>query len=201
MKKLLIAPLALLFFSCVSINTSIQLANNGSGQITLQYTVSQMVSNLGRVDSDWQRLPLPITEADFRRAVGQIAGLKLDSFSRKEDAQNITIDATLSFLDVSSLNQLYSPGGKAIQVTDSGGQTEYRQLIFEGFPNGVDQQSKSFADTFFKDYKLQFELKTPAPIKSANIGTVASNKRSVRYEIPITKLLDARTPIEWDVIW
>lgn len=201
MKRLLIGPLALLLVSCVSINTSIQIANDGSGQISLQYTVSQMVSELGLVDKDWQRLPLPITESDFRRTVGQISGLTLDSFKRTEDAKNITITAKLSFTTVAALNKLYSPGGTGITLTSQNNGVQYRQVLFEGFPDGADQQSKEFANTFFKDYNLKFKLEAPRPIISANIGTISADKRSVQYEISIPALLDVRTPLVWNVSW
>ncbi len=201
MKKILVVPLVFLLASCVSIDTTVQLSANGSGQIALTYTVSQMVANLGTVDKEWQKLPLPIREADFRQTVASIPGLTLSSYAQTEDAQNITIKATLAFSDLKALNQLYSPGSEAVTLSQTGGNTVYRQLIFQGFPDGVDQQSKDFAAAFFKDYHLNFSLSTPAPIKNASAGTVSADKRRVSYDIPILQLLDAKSPIIWIVTW
>ncbi|HUX13775.1 MAG TPA: hypothetical protein VMW87_12160 [Spirochaetia bacterium] len=201
MKKILVAPLLLLLASCVSIDTTVQLSANGSGQIALTYTVSQMVANLGTVDKEWQKLPLPIREADFRQTVASIPGLALTSYSQTEDSQNITIKASLAFTDLKALNQLYSPGSEGVTLNQTGGTTVYRQVIFQGFPDGIDQQSKDFAAAFFKDYHLNFTLATPAPIKNASAGTISADKRHVSYDIPILQLLDAKTPIVWVVTW
>ncbi|WP_455383496.1 hypothetical protein [Salinispira pacifica] len=201
MKKLLIGPLFLLLASCVSIDTTIELSGDGSGQISLTYTVSQMVANLGSVDKGWQKLPLPINEADFRRQVSQSQGLTLRSFSKSEDAQNVTIKAVLAFSDVAALNRFYSAGENEISLSQSGNDTVYRQVIFQGFPDGVDQQTRDFAAAFFKDYHLTFQMKAPRQIKSASAGTVSSDRRSVTFDMPVLQLLDQKTPLVWTVTW
>jgi hypothetical protein len=201
MKKIVIGPLLLLLASCVSVDTTVQLSADGSGQVSLTYTVSRMVANLGSVDKEWQKLPLPINEADFRRQVSNSPGITLSDYSQSEDSKNITIKATLAFTSINALNQFYSPGETGISLNQSGGDTVYRQVIFQGFPDGVDQQTKDFADAFFTDYHLKFTLSAPRAIKSASAGTISQDRRRVTYELPVLQLLDQKTPLIWTVTW
>ena len=93
---LLALPLALFLSSCVGIDAEARIGTDGAVDLTLAYTVSDAVEELGRLGENEAYLPLPVGRADLELAAGR-AGGTLASWSRTDAADSFTVKATLRF--------------------------------------------------------------------------------------------------------
>ena len=200
MKKLYLLIIPILFLSsCLSVDTRITLNNDGSGEVMLQYEISQIALNIGMYDKNSSDLPLPVGLNDFQRTVNTIDGLELVpgtwSFSEDEDA--IQISASMTFESLDALNRFYSPGAKMITLSEAGENSIYTQVIHTAPEVETDEDSIEFADIFFSDYALSFVVTLPEDIKNVNIGDVSGKTAS--YSISIPELVRAGEEIKLEI--
>ncbi|MBA7532529.1 hypothetical protein ES705_24755 [subsurface metagenome] len=74
-----------LLSSCIGIESRIKIKNDGSGQLTLKYRVSRLITHLESTETNGNVVPLPLSREEFERTVKNTDGLELVSYSRKED--------------------------------------------------------------------------------------------------------------------
>ncbi len=196
---LLLCSVAL--FSCISIDTEIELKEDGSGTVRLNYTVDTMLVDIGSFDNEESVIPLPVEEENFRISAASISGLTLNSFSREENDTSFFINAVLSFSSVEALDALISPAEESIVLVSEDGKNVYRHTIYEAPEGGADEEMLSFVDAFFSDYELSFTLKSPSEIQSVNRGTIGDEPTIALYSIPLNELLRTEETIIWEVSW
>ncbi len=203
MKQFLFIVLAVfLLSSCLGIDSTIKLNSRGSGEILLSYKISQMVINLGKVDDESKFVPLPVTEEDFKYSAEGVDGITLVSVKEKEDEQNVYIDAKLKFDTIDNLSDFFKRAGKDIlTITQENGHTVFRQIIFEGLKEGIDDDSLSMVNVFFQDYNLSFNFEAPSKIISVNHGSISDNEKSASFSVQITEIIQQKEPLIWEIIW
>ena len=101
-----------LFTSCLGVNADIVLNRNGSGTITLQYQISQSLDALGRLDGNERWNTIPVGRADFQRTLDRLPGMRLLSFSSREDEKNINITVKMEFANIQTLLDFMDAGGR-----------------------------------------------------------------------------------------
>ncbi|MDR1627047.1 MAG: hypothetical protein LBT33_10965 [Spirochaetia bacterium] len=199
-KKLLLAGLAFLFLSCLSMESKMTLAQDGSGTIQLTYTVSSFARDWDALDNQEAVLPLPINESDFRRAVSAVPGLSLDSYSRADSGDSSVIQAVLGFASLEALNSLVSGSGASFALSQEGGRTVFEQTISPGTRTPVEQRARDFITAFFQPYVLDFSLTAPRAARSSSPpGKLSGNQASVSFPLP--DVLQSPTPVVWRVEW
>lgn len=201
---LLLIPLAalLLLSSCIDVNEKVTLNSDGSGVVKVAYRISRLVIDLPKSPGTEFSLVLPPDPAEFRSRIGTATGLTLQSFSPVEDPQSVGADASIAFSRLSNLNTLLEGrSGDGFALTQSGGRTTFKQTIYGGTNAGAEQRTLNLAKKLFRDYKLAFTLSTPAPVLSANLGTLSSDKRTVTYTTTIPDIIQSTTPVVWEVSW
>jgi hypothetical protein len=196
---LLLCSIAL--FSCISIDTEIELKQDGSGTVRLSYTVDKMLVDVGSFDDGSSVIPLPVDEENFRISAAAVPGLSMNSFSQDENDTEIYIDAVLDFSSVEALNTFISAAEDSIVYVSEDGKSVYRHTIFRAPEGGTDEETLAFADSFFSDYELSFRLKSPAAIQSVNRGSIGDEPDSAHYRIPLNELLRTEETIIWEVSW
>jgi hypothetical protein len=100
---IVLCPLLLAFCSCFGISADIALNQNGSGTVTVGYQISKALDALGKLDGNERWYTIPVGRADFERTMDRLPGMKLTSFSSKEDRNDIIINAKMEFDDLNSL--------------------------------------------------------------------------------------------------
>ena len=197
-RKLFTAFFSLLLLSCLSIETKMTLAANGSGTLDLVYTVSPLAN-------DWNTganspLPLPINENDFRRSVTMIQGLGLVSYSRSVDKDVTIIRATISFTSLDVLNRLVSGQETTFRLRTEGNRTIFEQTITQGTQNLLNADNQAFVQAFFQPYSLSFSLTAPRAIQSVTPeGNSSGQNASVTFPLP--RIIESPRPIIWRVEW
>jgi len=106
-----LCPLLLAFCSCLGISADIALNQNGSGNIALEYQISKALDSLGRLDGNEKWNTIPVGRADFERTMDRLPGMKLTSFSSKEDKNDLIIKAKMEFADLNSLMSFLDASG------------------------------------------------------------------------------------------
>ncbi|GEM_PF-1316531 len=198
----IIVSLLLFLSSCIGVESSISFNDNGSGILTLNYRISKMIINLGETgEKNTLSMPLPVSEDDFRKSIAGIEGLKLRSFKQSENEDDILINATISFDDVSKLSKIKNFNEFPVSLEKRGERTYFKQKIASRTEEELDQQTMKMVDTFFEGYKIQYTVKAPREILSYNMGVLSPDKKTLSFETSITELLKTDTDIILEAAW
>jgi len=198
---LLLVATTLLLSSCIGIESDIRIRQDGSGVLTLSYTISQFIKNIDAGRSEKQ-LPLPVNEEEFRRSAERIDGLRLTDLEQREDEENIYIQAELEFDSVEAVNALGRDGQLGISLETQGGTTTFRQLIYQGQQGEeITEESLEMIETFFDGYELVYSVTVPSEVRDHSLGVLAANGRTVTYTVTIPEILKNPEPLVLEVIW
>ena len=186
--------------SCVDIKTDVEVNADGSGTITLTYTALRALVNMGTVDEENRFYAIPISEEDFENTADGIDGLGLRSFDLAETVDTVTVEANLDFESAEALSSFFSSAGPgAVEITDNGDTTTYRQLIYGGSVEEINADSREFIETFFSDYTAIFTLEAPEEISAVNMGEFSG--RVAELEMGMTEILLSSEQLAWEVEW
>jgi hypothetical protein len=204
MKKWLFPVLCaavLLLPSCIGIESDILIRDDGTGVLTLSYTVSQFIKNIDAGRSE-KRLPLPINEEEFRRSAERVEGLRLTDIGQREDEENVYIRAELEFDSVEAVNALGREGRIGISLDTDRGATTFRQVIQAGeSEEEVTEESLEMIETFFAGYDLVYSVTAPAQVQQHTLGVLGPDGRTVTYTITVPEILRTSEPLVLEVIW
>jgi hypothetical protein len=198
----LAAAVALGLGGCIGVETTYVFQADGSGTATLVYKVSQLVTQIGTGQGEEGGVPLPLTEADFTRAVSEAPGVSLTGgVKRTEDEENITIAAALRFDRVESLAKVRGFGDSPATLTQDGDRWVFRQVVSSGGKPGeqVDTDTMKIVEQMFAGYDVTFVVQAPAEIRSATLGTISG--KTLKYSVSIPDLLKTTQPVQLEVVW
>jgi len=99
----------LIFNSCIGLSMDIQMRKDGSGRINAEYRISSMAESIGRLDGNENWPIIPLGRADFERSIARIDGMKLVSFSSRENPQEVVYNAVLEFENTEALIKFLDP--------------------------------------------------------------------------------------------
>jgi hypothetical protein len=192
---------ALLLSSCIGIESQIRIRQDGSGLLTLSYTVSQFIKNIDAGRSEKQ-LPLPVNAEDFRRSAEGVEGLRLTDLEETEDEENIYIRAELEFDSVEAVNALGRNGQIQIGLESQGDTTTFRQLLYDGGQGEpITAESIEMIETFFDGYELVYSVSAPEEVREHNLGDLGPDGRTVTYTITVPEILRFSEPLVLQVTW
>jgi len=188
--------------SCIGIDSTLAIKDDGSGTIQISYVISKLVANLGRLEETDTTVPLPVGREDFDRTVQRTPGLVLTDYKESEDEENVIIEAEMTFASIASLNSfLQGNGEEVIRLEQSGGRST---LVFDIYPGREGELADSDADVLaalFQGYSLNFVVEAPDSIQENNIGTQSTDGNSVRLELPVSELITENKPVTWEISW
>ena len=115
-----IFPFLFLLGSCLGASADIELNQNGTGTITLEYQISQSLDSLGRLDGNERWNTIPVGRADLERTLDRLPGMSLISFSSRETGRNIVIRARMEFENISTLLSFIDAGGRRSSFSGDG---------------------------------------------------------------------------------
>ena len=200
MRKLFVTGISFIFLSCLSIDSKMTLAANGSGSLELVYTVSSFARDWDASGSGNSPLPLPVNEGDFRRSVNMIQGISLTSYSRREENDSTVIRAVLGFTSVEALNRFVAGPQSVFALRQEGTRTIFEQTITEGTKSSLGEDYLEFVRTFFSPYVLSFTLTAPRAVTRAIPSqNVLGQTASVSF--PLAHVMESSQPVIWQVEW
>jgi hypothetical protein len=135
---LLLSVFILTLSSCIGVSADIQMRADGSGRITLEYRISRMAENIGRLDGNENWPIVPVGRADWERTVARIDGMRLVSFSGSETARDIVNRVTLDFSNTDALVNFFDPSGKRAVISRENGLNILHITFNEGTSSQTD---------------------------------------------------------------
>lgn len=191
-----------LLSSCIGIESRIRIKNDGSGHLTLKYRVSQLITHLESTETNGNVVPLPLSREEFERTVNNTDGLELVSYSRKEDENDIHIEAKVNFNSIEALSAMDNRNENSYSFRSEQGNKVISQIIYAGSDGEAPtKDSLEMLGTFFSGYNLTFIVETPTEIYKHNLGELSADKRSVTYQISIPEILGDTMKKIFEVAW
>jgi hypothetical protein len=118
--------------SCFGVSADISVRADGSGKIALEYRVSHMAESLGRLDGNERWHTVPVGRADFQRSLERLPGLRLTSFSEKNDGTDIINTAALEFNSIQALLAFLDGSGSHARFEKQNGVNKLSLTLLEG---------------------------------------------------------------------
>ncbi|MDR2542931.1 MAG: hypothetical protein LBC80_05735 [Treponema sp.] len=155
----------LIFNSCIGLAINIQMNNDGSGRLTLEYRVSRILMNIGGLDGN-QRWPvIPVGRADWDRTIERINGARINSFSTKEVGLDTVITVVINYDTPQTLLEMLEPLGDKASITTDNAQWQLLYILekgaFDAEQTGIEPDLMELAQTMFSDYDLSISFSAP----------------------------------------
>jgi hypothetical protein len=194
--------------SCLAVSADIALNADGSGTLALEYRMSLQLKTLGEQDGNERWYPLPAGRADFERTLQRLPGLKLLSFSSKEDGKDLTVAVNLRFSDPGALTAFLDAFGEGALYTPG----RLLLTLYEGGGTGNKELESLFAE-ISSGYPVKIRLSLPedgtltvldrsggpaSPVKGAGIE---AKGKALSFSAPLAEIFSARNGLSLDFRW
>ncbi|MDL2228865.1 hypothetical protein LJC14_01290 [Treponema sp. OttesenSCG-928-L16] len=168
------------FVSCIGVQGEINLKQDGSGTIKLEYRMSLALESLGQLGGNEAWPVIPAGESDFRRSVDRIEGLRLNSFSSKTDSRDIIHTADLSFSSPEALALfLAGTGPSGLPAFRASGGENSISLTLSGGHEDLDPDLAALAGSIFAGYGFSLSLNAPGTPAFSFPGSADAGKAPV----------------------
>ena len=185
LKSLVLILICAALCACIGVSMDISIRSDNTGTMALEYRVSKMLANLGKLDGNERWYTIPVGRADFQRSMARLPGLRLSSFSSTDSSvDNITraeikfdnCNDLMDFLDSSQQNS----EKRALYSRDGNKNRMFLVIMDKDF--SINTDLLSLTETVFNGYTLNFSLSVPG-----NANLALTDASSIRYNtIPET---------------
>jgi len=196
------------FVSCIGASSNITINSNGGGTVTQEYRISLDLQDMGKTEETEDKLPVPMGKEDLERTVERVDGLRLLSFSSRQDDKDMFIKAEFAFDSPEALMELMSQGDQQIEFDLQG------KKITLHFPAG-EKSDDAFADVIIAaflgyDFALSFTLPEKAKASwldgnGQNVqkypGTFSVNDRTVDFSVSMSDLMCLENALDLVISW
>ena len=202
----------LILNSCLGASVDINIRSDGSGTISLEYRVSQMLESMGRLDGNERWPAIPVGRADFERSLARIPDMRLRSFS-SQDARNakggndLVTRAVLEFRNSDALLAFLDSTGSHAALSRDSGKNLLRLIVLDPSPDAVDPDLVSLLREISLGYEISFSLSAP---KSANLtvsppsvpaSRLISGGNKVSFTVDTGELLSSTDGLVLEFTW
>lgn len=221
MTALLVMAIGVFLFSCAGVRADVVIQADGSGVITVEYSVSHALDNLGKLDGNERWRTVPVGEADFRRTVERLDGVELVSFASKTNTTQLkstpqttsamvvntvklkfdAIDSLLGFLDAT--------GNRAFFAAKDG--KNRLSLVLAPKNSGVDQDLLDLFTSVSSGYACVVTVSVPSrgslSTRDADGNPLVITDAEVRqgaplsFSVPVGTLLSIQEGVVLEIAW
>lgn len=147
--------------SCFGINMDIALNQNGSGTLSLEYKISKSLDSLGKLDGNERWNTIPVGKADFERTLSRLPGMKLLSFSSKEDNRDLIINAKMEFSNIQVLLAFLDASGKNSSFRGEPSSGSMGFVLSDG-ATAMDQGLSKLIEELSRNYSIKISMNFPS---------------------------------------
>jgi hypothetical protein len=198
--------------SCLGISADIEIRSSGSGRISLEYRVSQMLESLGRLDGNERWPAIPVGRADLERSLARMPGLKLSRYSTKDERnssgqRDLVTRITLDFKDTSALLAFLDSSAGNASFTQENGKNLLRLTLLEPSAGISNHDLLSIFRDISAGYNINIGLSAPknAAIKmtppSVPAAKLSSGGKKASFSIGIGELLSLNEGLALEISW
>jgi hypothetical protein len=198
--------------SCLGVNVDISLNQNGSGNLALEYRISQVLDALGRLDGNERWNTIPVGRADFERTMDRLPGIKLTSFSSKEDKNDLIINAKMEFENLNSLMSFIDASGLRSSFSGDAHSGRIFMVINDARPR-INTALESLIAEISLPYSVKMAMSFPneGTVKITNNrgfslteipgSTIISSGKKVSFSLPLNSVLSSSDGINVEFLW
>ena len=186
----------LLLSGCLTLESTIRMENDGSGELDLTYSISEELFDYGVFDDEASRRVLPVSRNDFELAALAAEGVRLIDHGIDRGEGVVTVSARLAFSDPGGLASLLNVD--ADELVADGGRTLLRQPLFPGFEGAIDT---AMVQEFWSEVRFVHRVRAPRTIESVNLGEIVDGGREARVDLRLIELIEVGEPVVWEVAW
>ena len=154
----LLPVVLILLNSCIGISLDIQMNRDGSGRLTMEYRISDMISGIGSLDGNESMPVIPVSRSDWERSIEGLSGVKLVSYSSRETAHNAAqqnvINAVFDFSNPESLAALLDKTGETVTVS----QNSIGMILLNEPDARYDENLISLMRSFYNGYNFSLNF-------------------------------------------
>ena len=204
--------LLLLLSSCFGVNADIALNQNGSGTIALEYRINKSLNSLGELDGNERWNTIPVGKADFERTLDRLPGMKLLSFSSKEDGKNLVVSAKMGFSDIHGLLAFLDASGRRSSLSGGAGSGRMVLTLNEGV-KGKSADLDELLASVCEGYSVKMSFSFPGegslslsdlqgkPLAAIPGSEINSKGKTVSFAIPLYQVLSSGNGINAVFTW
>ncbi|MDR2659607.1 MAG: hypothetical protein LBC27_06420 [Spirochaetaceae bacterium] len=160
---------AVMFSACIGLKTGIDVKKNGGGTIEMEYRVSNELLSMGSQAGNEDFPPLPVGEQDFERTFDRIPGIKMTSYSEKEDGDDSLFLIKAKFDNLKALVNFLDSQGRQAAVEIKDGKTFF-SISFDVDDKDIDPDFVQILPVVFEDYYMEFTIKLPNKCEVSYLG-------------------------------
>ena len=194
------------FLSCIGAASHITLNQDGSGSITLEFRVALEFENMGKLDGNEKELPVPVGKMDLERSAARVPGLRLLSYTSRQDGVDMVHRAELSFDSPEALSAFFDADGFKVDLPG-------RRIVIT-FP-GAEETDPAFTNLLtgaFKGYDFSLSLSVPGSANTRwldgsgkNVpsfpGTCSVTGKTVHYTVPMADMVFLDSSLMLEISW
>jgi hypothetical protein len=191
---------------------------NGSGKLTMEFSVSRLLENLGSLDGNAQWPTIPIGRADWERTMARIQGARITSFSTREVRQDTVTTIVIEYDNPQALLAIVEPGNRKSSIVLENQQGRFDYIISDGFSEYLnfseyDETILELARTMFADYNFSINFSahgnstltitdgTGKEVKTPAAARVVPSGRRVSMSIGMMDLIDIQDGLGISLRW
>lgn len=181
---------------CLTLESTVRLNEDGSGRLSLVYSVSEELYDYGVFDADSSRRALPLSRRDFELSAIAAKGVRLLDYGSSRRDGVVTIEADLDFETSEGLAGLLNVPPE--MVASGAGGSVLRIPLFSGFEGPVDTE---MVEEFWSEVRFVHRVSLPGQIRSVNLGEISGNGREAVLDVRLVELMEVGEPVVWEVAW
>jgi len=205
--------LIFLFNSCLGLSLDIQMNRNGSGRVTMEYRISNLLNSIGALDGNESSAVIPVSRDDWERSIENIPGVKLVSFSKRVNALDNTVNAVFDYPDPQSLALLLDSTGKSVSISQTGQSGVLNMILYDEPSSNYDENLLALMRSFFNEYNItiNFSAQTNSTLTVTNgkgnagnipsFVTAAQSGRRVSLSVGTIDLLEIPDGLGVKIVW
>jgi hypothetical protein len=190
--------------SCLGVSADIVLNPDNSGTVTLEYRMSRYLESLGKQDGNERWLPVPAGRADFERTLERLSGIKMLSFSSKDDGKDLIITAKLQFTDMDALLRFLDAAGEKAAYVRENAANRLTFTLSRGGGGGSRELEELFAQVS-QGYKVNISLSLPSEgtltAPSLEGAEIHPRGKKLSCSLPLGAVLSSREELSLDFRW
>lgn len=198
-KKLFFFFTALLLTSCLTVNSELELKNNGSGTLKMSYTLDKSLNGISNLDSEEDIVPLNLSEDYINGIVNLRDDISYRDYNISEDELNYIVDVTFDFDTIDGLNSML-PEDNRVVITNVGKDTVFKQVIVKQATDEITSENMEIFRDIFKRHSFSLKVKTPKDIIKVDNGVEVSKRVAIYQESFIDVISDPNKK-EWSIRW